>query len=280
MTTGGGSPLGRLLRVVVGFRQAELESQGGRGLGSMSSMRHFKRLLQTVGMGKYWTDPTSAGNVPTPDWKKKVEGAVDAHHDEARAQRMRRMPSCVPYMGMKDWGPTSKEYSFSSGEVGKLGQQVPERYLDDRRNLKGTRLKLLCRTGSLPLMARVGREVSPKLPRDMRTCLACNGGVVEDVHHFVMECPMHTKRRAALFDQVSRAADRSALDLEFGMLGADEQLQIILGKRVGDPQFEDKVDWQAKKFLTKCWNAREHVQTAINVNFGTDYGIYRISRAA
>ena len=64
------------------------------------------------------------------------------------------------------------------------------------------------------------------------------------------------------------------------MLGADEQLQIILGKRVRDPQFEDKVDWQAKKFLTKCWNAREHVQTAINVNFGTDYGIYRISRAA
>ena len=75
------------------------------------------KMLQTVGMGKYWTDPTSAGNVPTPDWKKKVEGAVDAHHDEARAQRMRRMPSCVPYMGMKDWGPTSKEYCFSSGDI-------------------------------------------------------------------------------------------------------------------------------------------------------------------
>ena len=45
--------------------------------------------------------------------------------------------------------------------------------------------------------------------------------MVEDVHHFVMRCPMHTKRRAAFLDQVSRTADRSALDLDFGTLGAD-----------------------------------------------------------
>ena len=133
---------------------------------------------------------------------------------------------------------------------------MPERYLDDRRigNLKGTRLKMLCRTGSLPLipplMECVGREVKPKWPREMRTCLACNSysGAVDDVHHFIMECPAHAKRRTVLLNQVTRAAGRSATDLDFGALPAGEQLLVILGKRVGDPRFEDKVDWQAKKF--------------------------------
>ena len=274
------SPPDRLLRVVVGFRRDEWAAQGGRGLGSRGSMRHFERLLRASGMGEYWEDPVAAGKVRGPVWKKKADFAVDTAHDEDRAQRMARMPSCNTYVAMKGWGRNPKEYSFSSGEVDKLGQQVPERYLDDRRNLKGTRLKMLCRTGSLPLMVRVGREVKPKWPREMRTCLACNSGAVEDVHHFIMECPAHAKRRTALLDQVTRAAGRSAVDLDFGALPAGEQLLVILGKRVGDPRFEDKVDWQAKKFLTKCWNAREPVQAAINSQFGTQYGIYRTSSAA
>ena len=77
----------------------------------------------------------------------------------------------------------------------------------------------------------------------MRTCLACNSGAVDDVHHIIMECPVHAKRRAALLDQVTRTAGRSAIDLDFGVLPAGEQLLVILGKRVGDPRFEDKVDW-------------------------------------
>ena len=72
------------------------------------------------------------------------------------------MPSCNTYVVMKGWDRNPKEYSFSSGEEDKLGQQVSERYLDDRRNLKGTRLKMLCHTGSLPLMERVGREFEVK----------------------------------------------------------------------------------------------------------------------
>jgi hypothetical protein len=190
------------------------------------------------------------------------------------------MTTTTTYMAVKEWGRSPKEYSFSKGEIDKLGQQVPERYLDDRRNLKGTRLKMLCRTGSLPLMVRVGREVQPKWPREMRTCLACNSGAVEDVHHFVMECPAYAERRRGLMDQVTRAAQRSAADIVFETMPNDERLLIILGKRVGDRQFEDKVDWQTKKFLSKCWNAREPVTMAINDHFGTDYGMFRASRAA
>jgi hypothetical protein len=66
------------------------------------------------------------------------------------------MKSATEYIDMKFWGRNSEEYCVMSGELDRLGQYVPERYLDDRDSLKGTRLKLLCRTGSLPVMARVG----------------------------------------------------------------------------------------------------------------------------
>ena len=95
------------------------------------------------------------------------------------------------YSNVKDWGTNPKDYSFSVGEVNKLGQHVPKRYLDDRGNLKGTRLKMLCRLGCLPLMKRVGRETKPPWPREYRTCAACNSGTIEDIHHFVMECPKY-----------------------------------------------------------------------------------------
>jgi hypothetical protein len=243
-------------------------------------MRHFERVLRASGMGEYWADPAAVGRVSEADWKKKADLAVDATHDRARADRMARMPSTTTYVEVKEWGRNPEEYSFSSGEVGKLGQLVPERYLDDRRNLKGTRLKMLCRTGCLPLMERVGREVEPKWPREMRTCLACNSGAVEDVRHFVMECPAYAERRRGLLTQVAQAAQRSAVDIPFDATTVEEQLQVILGKRVGDRRFEDKVDWQVKKFLVKSWNAREPVKKAINVIFGTQYGIYRASSAA
>ena len=74
------------------------------------------------------------------------------------------MSSAAEYVHTKEWGPTEQQYAFSSGEVGRRGQRTPEAYLDDRTNLKGTRLKLLCRLGALPLMRRVGREVRPPWP--------------------------------------------------------------------------------------------------------------------
>ena len=73
-----------------------------------------------------------------------------------RQVRMQGMTSAAKYMHMKDWGENPGEYSFSSGEKGKNGSLVLERYLDDRADLKGTRLKALCRLGCLPLMDRAG----------------------------------------------------------------------------------------------------------------------------
>ena len=58
------------------------------------------------------------------------------------------LPSTKNYVNLKEWG------AFT-GEVDKLGQHVPERYLDDRDSLKGTRLKFLSYRG--PACHETGR---------------------------------------------------------------------------------------------------------------------------
>jgi hypothetical protein len=168
-------------------------------------------------------------------------------------------------------------YSFSVGESGKLGQHVPERYLDDRRNLKGTRLKMLCRLGCLPLMNRVAREAKPPWPREYGTCAACCTGKIEDVHHFVMECPRYASKRAALLKQAVRELAGSKGDVTasgFASMEAKDQLAVLLGRRISDPAAEDRLDRSVKRYLSKCWNLRAGVTGAINEALFTSYGIY------
>jgi hypothetical protein len=43
-------------------------------------------------------------------------------------------------MEIKEWGANPPEYSFSLGKENWIGQHVPERYSDDRDDLKGTHL--------------------------------------------------------------------------------------------------------------------------------------------
>ena len=146
---------------------------------------------------------------------------------------------------MKEWRANLEAYSFSSGEVGRLGQHVPERYLDDCTNLKGTRLKMLSRLGCLPVMNRVGRETRPPWPREYRTCAVCGSAKIEDVQHFVMECPRYEVKRISLLRQVAYILDQSTGNTtatDFATMPARDQFSILLGKRISDPAAEDRID--------------------------------------
>ena len=123
---------------------------------------------------------------------------------------MEDMPSVQVYNNIKDWGTNTKAYSFSTGEEGRPGRLVPERYLDDRVCLKGTRLKLLCRLNCLPVM---GREVKPKWPKHNRVCFAYGCGTVEDTHHFIMGCPRYAAKRATLIARVGLISPGSTCKL-------------------------------------------------------------------
>jgi hypothetical protein len=240
-------------------------------------MSTIKSTLDRHGLGMHWDNPASAVAMPKAEWKDRVYAAVDASADANRTTVLSNKPSATPYIDLKDWGPNPVSYSFSVGESGKLGQLVPERYLDDRRNLKGTRLKMLCRLGCLPLMTRVGREATPPWPREYRTCAACCTGKIEDVHHFVMDCPRYATKRAALLKQAVRELAGSKGDITatgFANMEAKDQLAVLLGRRISDPAAEDRLDRSVKRYLSKCWNLRSGVTGAINDALFTSYGIY------
>ena len=106
---------------------------------------------------------------------------------------------------------------------------------------------------------------------------ACNTGRVEDIHHFVMECPKYEDKQAALMRQAVVEIAKSDGELgpvEFATMQPSEQLPILLGKRFADPTAEDRLDRNVKRFLSKCWNLRSEVTGAINTALFTSYGIY------
>ena len=210
-------------------------------------------------------------------WKKITYDAAEEAGDGARHNRMLQLSSTADYAHIKDWGRNTPEYAVFSSEVDRLGRSVPERYLDDRQDLKGTRLKLLCRLGSLPVMARVGREARPPWPREQRVCHMCNSpGTVEDVRHFVMECPAYSAFRTSLYARaevlVKAASNKcTILDRDFSTLPDVDKFHIILGQRFGDKATEDKLDSCVKRYLRKCWNIRAPLTRAINEALGTSY---------
>ena len=136
---------------------------------------------------------------------------------------------------------------------------------------------MLSRLGCLPLMERVGREANPPWPYEHRTCAVCCEPKIEDVRHFVMECPRYESKRKGLLKQVSHILESSTGNVtanEFDNMPVQDQLPVLLGKRISDPAAEDKIDRNVKRFLSKCWNLRNEVTGAINDTLSTSYGVY------
>ena len=271
------APRGRLLRDLVDFRRREWMGSNGKGWGSKGWLGTVKTSLDSHGLSKFWAEPHAAARKGALEWKSMVYDAVDHGSDVSRAVNLANKPSSLDYTNMKEWGVNPEEYAFSSGEVGRLGQHVPERYLDDRTNLKGTRLKMLSRLGCLPVMNRVGREARPPWPREYRTCAVCCSAKIEDVQHFMMECPHYTAKRVGLLKQVACILAESTGNTtatDFATMPTRDQLSVLLGKRISDPIAEDRIDRNVKRFLSKCWNLRSTVTGAVNDALFTSYGIY------
>ena len=202
-----------------------------------------------------------------------VHENVDENHGEYRKDRMSDMPSARYYMNMKSLDRNTKDYSVMTGEVNRLGQYVPEAYLDDRNDLKGARLKMLCRTNCLPLMDRIGREVRPQWPKEHRICPMCNAQAVEDVKHFLLDCPAYEDRRRALFGSI----DRIVGNFDFNAIPDIMKMYVALGRRTGCARTDERIDRMVKVHLKKCWNKRKPAADAINDVLHTNYVI--MSRA-
>jgi hypothetical protein len=262
------APPERLLRVVATERHRELTRlvAGESKFGGTGWMRTVKGDFERYGMDQYWTniDMCSVGK---DDWSQTVYEQVDGVFDELRGERILDLPSAGTYTHIKDWGPTTKEYAYSRGELHRLGQYVPEQYLDDRTNMGGAHVKLMCRLNCLPVMDRVGREREPKWSKVSRTCLACDQSEVETVEHFVMECPRYDRHRAILFRDINRRLP------SFSEMQTSEKLRVVLGRRTGRLLVDKAIDNMVKRRLKKFWNLRSPISKAINNVLKTSYWV-------
>ena len=109
--------------------------------------------------------------------------------------------------------------------------------------------------------------------------MACDEGIVEDVQHFVMHCPSYAEKRATLMHDVAGvlATSNGTVGAEaFLAMPSQDQRHILLGRRVGDPAAENRIDRATKRFLRKAWNARERAGLStriVNAVCGTAFSV-------
>ena len=233
--------------------------------GSLSWMRGTRDLLRSRDLGAHWGDPRLTRAREKSSWKERVYRQVEGHFDRERRTRMVGMSTLGRYLGIKHWDTMDRERAQFTGEIGKRGALVVERYLDDTKDKLGRQLKLLCRADCLPLMARVAWEMD--IPDESGKCMMCDSGESEDIAHFILHCHAYRTHRARLHRDVSLALMQS--DSYSDTLTNDEdKLRVLLGARVGSKHVEDSIDHAIKRFLNKAWKARRKVTSAINKEFG------------
>ena len=94
-----------------------------------------------------------------------------------------------------------------------------------------------------------------------------------------MDCPLYERKRAGLIKQVCVVLANSASELlphDFKSLCVQEKCEVLLGKRIGDPVAENRIDSAVKRCLTKAWNLRSGVTASINAVLDTKYSVRQL----
>ena len=221
-------------------------------------MGKIKKLLCDRGLDSAWNDPSSCTEVTKSVWKSSVFEAIEISETTATTNRLAKLSSnsAARFLRSKDWGKLRKEFATSKSEAGRRGALVCERYLDDRKEPIGRRLKLMCRAGCLPLLKRIARE--EKLPALAGTCKMCNKGTIEDLDHFILDCEAYSKPRTKL-------TELSLLD-PF-CLNPEDRLDFLLGRSTGSEETDTLIDLTFKRFLKKAWRIRIWLVKEINSTF-------------
>ena len=187
-----------------------------------------RKLLTRYGMYAHWVDPTECVKQSRDQWKDAVYEAVEAAEDTARGNRFANMKGegAATYARIKGWGEMPAHLARFSGEIGRRGALVHERYLDERGEPVGTRLKLMARLGCLPTRVRVARE--QKLPPEFGICGLCNRGEYENVTHILLKCTAHERHRVKMIGAVNRAMS-PVFEGDSGDLVDVDRTDLLLG---------------------------------------------------
>ena len=97
------------------------------------------------------------------------------------------------------------------------------------------------------------------------------------MEHFVLQCPLYRAQRQVLISDATSALDRSTGSVNgaaFGALPPRAKLLVLLGRRVGDPVAENRIDRSMKRFLRKAWNRRAPYTEIVNQVLNTEYAVF------
>ena len=226
---------------------------GGVGMGATSWMKGTRDLLQNRGLPDYWADFGRCCTMSKDNWTKTVYEAVEAQYETTRAQRCNSRVTMERYKLVKDWSKVGGDRAEYSGEVGRLGALVVERYLDDVKDRLGTKLNLMCRAECLPVMARVAWELG--VGDASARCVLCSRGEVEDIPHLILHCPAHQTQRMRMMEAASLSYARGNGGTKLEDLDVEEKLRVLLGAPAGCKTAAVDIDRATKRFLRKAWRA-------------------------
>lgn len=251
LCTAGGN---RALSKVVAWRRQHIPPATAQPQGS-GWMQTSWKMLEKYGLIDEWRRPDS-GTIKRR-WKHLCYSAVDSAEELAARKRMQSHGmSMVRYEGrLKEWGETPARYAAYAGEVERRGSCVMERYLDAWDDAQGTKLKLLCRGGLMPLLSNVGRDNG--WTQDMTRCQLCEGGEAETLEHFLLSCARYDKHRRRAIAGICRATGEARPS-------QDMLRDLMLGKRTGSADADARIDVIARQFLREAWHERRCLTRTIS----------------
>jgi hypothetical protein len=269
----------RVLVLVARLRRQEVIA--GRREAHTSWMWGTRRLLIARDLREQWEDPELCFCVRQGPahykeqmkcrWKKLCHSVVEEHQDDERETRMAAMPSMARYCRVKRWNELPKDLAVMQSESGQRGMLVPERYLDDVSERLACHLKMLCRAGCLPTIARVCKELRDvrKIPLggEWARCRMCNSGDIEDIEHIVLYCAAYATQREWMYGKAAEACRVWAGIGRFAAAPACDKLDLLLGRSTGSAESDDNIDHAFKRFLKRAWRRRARLTRAINEAF-------------
>ena len=235
-------------------------------------MRETRDLLVRRGMLAHWLNPSLCVSQTKGQWKDACYQAVELAEGAALRARFAAMSgdAAARYARVKYWDKVTPDFAVMTGEIGELGAHVIEPYLDGRDEHVGTRLKLMCRLGCLPTLARVARE--EKLPPGQGECRLCDSSDPEDTSHLLLDCAAHARHREKMVLAVeSKLAAAGAASLR--SRPRTEQVDVLLGKSTGLAKADVAIN---KNVAKKAWRVRKWLTASLNKALARDDTVWAL----
>ena len=195
--------------------------------GSIGWREEYEVLLRKYGLEE--DEEEESGSAAA--WKKKIE----KQNWESWQEEVDKKSSLKWYKKVKE-------------------ENGPEKYVGSWESHVAVQLRFRLRSGSAGLFEDKTRCQMMQEDR----CVLCNGGNVENVRHFVLECEEFDQDRCRLLERIKRIVGAEEWVKEYEEGDDDSRVCLLLGRRVDvDREVMDVIDRCIMKEMVIWWQRRK-----------------------